>query len=452
MAEDTSANLQEYFHEVADALTSRLHGDEVHLTNFSAEDSEFVRFNRGAVRQAGSVSQRYLSVDLVAGRRHASGTITLTGTLESDAPRIDALLGDLREKRAALPDDPHLVYSEDVRSGTRERPSQLAEPAQVVDEVVRVSEGRDLVGVYAAGGIHAGFASSLGQRNWSATHSYNLDWSFHSKGESGESRAVKSSYAGFEWNPGELARRAAGAGEQLAALERPPRPVEPGRYRVYLAPGALRDIIDMLCWGGFGLRAHRTKATPLLKLIEGDATLHPSIRLRENTANGIAPPFEAAGFIRPDEVPLILGGAYAECLVSPRSSVEYEVPTNGAGSAESPHSIDMDGGALSQDAVLAELGDGLYVSNLWYLNYSDRPACRTTGMTRFATIWVENGRLGAPAPAARFDETIYNMLGANLVGLSSEREWILDENTYGRRSTGSARLPGALIDGFRITL
>ena len=132
---------------------------------------------------------------------------------------------------------------------------------------------------------------------------------------------MKSSYAGFEWNPGELAHRAAGAGEQLAALERPPRPVEPGRYRVYLAPGALGEIIDMLCWGGFGLRAHRTKATPLLKLIEGDATLHPSIRLRENTANGIAPSFEAAGFIRPDEVPLSRGGAVAEGLVSPRSSV-----------------------------------------------------------------------------------------------------------------------------------
>jgi predicted Zn-dependent protease len=448
MAEGASANLQDYFHEVADALTARLHGDEVHLTNFAAEDSEFVRFNRGAVRQAGSVSQRYLSIDLVDGRRHASGTVTLAGALESDVARIDALLGDLREKRSALPEDPYLVYSEEVRSGTRERPSQLAEPAQVVDEVARVSEGSDLVGIYAAGGMHAGFASSLGQRNWSATQSYNLDWSFHAGG----SRAVKSSYAGFEWDPGELARRAAGAREQLAALERPPRRVEPGRYRVYLAPGALRDIIEMLCWGGFGLRAHRTKATPLLRMIDDDARLHPSIQLRENTAEGIAPSFEAAGFIRPDEVPLIRDGAFAECLVSPRSSVEYEVPTNGAGSAESPHSIDMDGGTLSRDAVLAELGDGLYVSNLWYLNYSDRPACRTTGMTRFATFWVENGKLGAPAPAARFDETVYNMLGANLVELSSEREWILDENTYGRRSTGSARLPGALIDGFMITL
>jgi predicted Zn-dependent protease len=445
---DGDLDVQDYFHEVASLLTSRLQGDEVHLTSFSAEDSDFVRFNRGAVRQAGNVSQRYLDVDLVDGRRHASGSITLAGDLESDTARIDALLDDLREKRAALPEDPYLVYSEEGRSRTRERPSQLAESAQVVDEVARVSEGRDLVGIYAAGEMQAGFASSFGQRNWSATHSFNLDWSFHA----GAGRAVKSSYAGFEWDPAELARRAAAAGEQLVALECPPRPVEPGRYRVYLAPGALRDIVDLLGWGGFGLRAHRTKATPLLKLIEGSARLHPSIHLRENTAEGIAPPFEGAGFIRPDEVPLIRGGAYAECLVSPRSSVEYEVPTNGAGSEESPHSIDMDGGMLTQDSVLAEIGNGLYVSNLWYLNYSDRPACRTTGMTRFATFWVENGKLGPPAPAARFDETVYNLLGESLIGLTSEREWILDENTYGRRSFGSARLPGALIDGFTITL
>ena len=40
---------------------------------------------------------------------------------------------------------------------------------------------------------------------------------------------------------------------------------------------------------------------------------------------------------------------------------------------------------------MQSLGTGLWVSNLWYLNYSDRRACRMTGMPRFACLWVENG-------------------------------------------------------------
>ena len=41
------------------------------------------------------------------------------------------------------------------------------------------------------------------------------------------------------------------------------------------------------------------------------------------------------------------------------------------------------------------LGTGLFVGNLWYTNFSDRAACRTTGMTRFATFWIDEGEIVA---------------------------------------------------------
>jgi predicted Zn-dependent protease len=172
----------------------------------------------------------------------------------------------------------------------------------------------------------------------------------------------------------------------------------------------------------------------------------------ENTAEGIAPDFQDAGFIRPPRVVLVDGGAYADCLVSPRSAAEYGIATNGAGSNEAPASIDFAGGSIAADAVLRELHTGLYVSNLWYLNFSDRSACRATGMTRFATFWVEQGVIQAPVEVMRFDETIYRMLGENLAGLTAERELILDPGSYFQRSTDSARLPGVLVDDFSLTL
>ena len=44
------------------------------------------------------------------------------------------------------------------------------------------------------------------------------------------------------------------------------------------------------------------------------------------------------------------------------------------------------------------------------------------------------------------------MFGEGLLGLTAERELLLDTGTYGGRSGASVTLPGALIDGLRFTL
>ena len=43
--------MQEYFYALADSITASLHADEFYTCTFHAEDSDFVRFNRGRVRQ-----------------------------------------------------------------------------------------------------------------------------------------------------------------------------------------------------------------------------------------------------------------------------------------------------------------------------------------------------------------------------------------------------------------
>ncbi len=440
--------MQDYFECIAEAIQPLLRGEEIYTCTFHGEESDFVRFNRSAVRQAGVVTQRTLSVDLIAGRRHAAGTLTLSGEPAVDRARLERLIGELREMRAQLAEDPYLLYATTVRSTERRRAAVLPDGDTAVRAVRRAGAGRDLVGIYAAGATHAGFANSLGQRNWYTAPSFNLDWSFFHDAD----RAVKASYAGTRWDAAELERKVMSADEQLAVLAQPARALRPGRYRVYLAPSALYEILTILSWGGFGLRAHRTKTTPLIKMVEEGVRLHPTVAMLENTADGIAPDFQGAGFIRPERVVLVEGGVYRDCLVSPRSAAEYGVETNGASASEAPSSIEVGAGGITADTVVRELHTGLYVSNLWYLNFSDRAACRTTGMTRFATFWVEHGVIQAPVEVMRFDETIYRMLGENLVGLTAERELILDPGSYVQRSTDSARLPGALVDDFTLTL
>jgi predicted Zn-dependent protease len=434
------------FYDLAARLEKELARGEALLCNLSAERSDFVRFNKALVRQAGSVTQSYLSLRLVRERRQAAASIALAGN-DDDFALARSTLARLRETLRELPEDPWLLLNEAPQSGEAERRGTLAPAAEVVEQAMSAARGRDLVGFYAGGTLYRGFANSLGQRNWHEVDSFNFDWSFYRQAD----QAVKTSYAGFDWDAAALVQKMAQAGERLELLALPRRTLEPGEYRVYLAPAALNDVVGLLGWGGFSARARETKQSPLLRMQES-ATLSPRITLDENTGEGIAPAFQAEGFVRPPRVSLIGAGKLGDALVSPRSAKEYGLATNGANGGEAPESLDLAAGGLAEHDVLAALDTGLYISNLWYLNFSDRPAGRITGMTRFATFSVEGGKIVAPVTPLRFDESIYRLLGEALVDLTREREFLPDPGTYDERQTSSARLPGALVAALRFTL
>jgi predicted Zn-dependent protease len=112
----------------------------------------------------------------------------------------------------------------------------------------------------------------------------------------------------------------------------------------------------------------------------------------------------------------------------------------------------MQGGSLPEADALKALGTGVYVSNLHYLNYSDRQTCRMTGMTRFACFWVENGQLAAPINVMRFDDSVLRMLGNGLETLTQEVEFMPNSDTYQARRLSSITAPGAIVKDFQFTL
>ncbi len=438
--------MKEQFYELASRLEKALKPGETLLCNFAAERSDFVRFNKTLVRQAGSVEQSYLNLRLVRDGRQVSASVALAGNA-GDFPLCTQALGQLRDAVGDLPKDPWLLINEKPQSTNTERHGTVLPAQEVVEQTLRFAKGRDLVGFYAGGTIYRGFANSLGQRNWHEVDNFNFDWCLYRQAD----QAAKTSYAGFGWNPGDFEAKMQRAAEQVELLALPVRKIEPGEYRAYLAPRALEDIMYLLTWGGFSARARQTKQSPLLRMQEG-RTLAPQVTLAENTGEGLAPAFQADGFVKPQVVSLISGGKLAEALTSPRSAKEYQLASNGASGSESPESMDLAAGGLPESEVLQKLGTGLYVSNLWYLNFSDRPAGRITGMTRFATFWVENGKIVAPVTPMRFDDSVYRILGESLVDFTRERELLPDSSTYMERQTGSVRLPGALLSALRFTL
>lgn len=442
------SNSRERFDELATWANGELKGDEILLSRFNGENSDFVRFNGEAVRQAGSVLQRSIEFELVDGRRHVSSSVTLSEDAETDRRRTGEVLGDLREQIRFVPEDPYLLHATDTGSTTDERPADLPDGEGAVDRILDACAGRDLVGIYASGDVFSGFASSLGLRHWFRGATFNFDWSFHHRGD----KAAKNGYAGTVWDDDTFSTKVDWTSRQLEVLTRPPIGLEPGSYRTFLAPAAMVEIMDMLAWGGFGLRAHRTKRSPLLRMFTADASLHRAVTITEDIAGGSAPSFQSDGFTRPDRISLIESGRPANHLVSPRSALEYGIETNGAEGHEGPVSLAMEPGDIPAGSELEALGTGLFVGNLWYLNFSDRAAGRLTGMTRFATFWVENGEIVAPVNVLRFDDSVFRLLGDQLVGLTSDSELFLDPSTYGGRSVSSQRVPGALVENMTFTL
>ncbi|WP_434560404.1 TldD/PmbA family protein [Pseudomonas sp. Z4-20] len=443
----TITNESGAFKALVDWLRNALHGPEQFTLGYAAESSAFVRFNHGKVRQAGQVQQANVSLKLIDEGRHADLQITLSGDTETDLQRLAEGLQQLRDTLPLLPADPYLLLNHNHWQSNNVQDHSLPETAQAVAEITRAAEGLDLVGFYAAGPISRGFASSSGAFGWHQANSFNFDFSlFHDNGQ-----AVKASYAGHAWSSEEFARRFEQAREQLTFLGRPLRTLPPGEYRAYLAPAALEEIMGMLSWGGFSARAIASKQSPLQKFYANEANFSPNVWLTEQVSGSLSPAFSDEGYPR-DDLALIAKGTANARLVNSRSAAEYGVTANGASSYEYPTALEMKEGHLEQRHVLEELGTGLYISNLWYLNYSDQPAARLTGMTRFATFWVENGQIQAPVSTMRFDDSVYSLLGSQLEGLTQERELLLSASTYSQRATASMLLPGALVKRLTLTL
>ena len=436
------------FEALADAVCADARAGERSSVRLKAEASDFIRFNRAAVRQATQVRQAHATVSLTQGLRRAEGRVALSGQRDADLALLRAELAALRALLPALSEDPWLLLPEQpVRSERHDR-GVLPRAEQVVRSVTEAAQGLDFVGFHAAGPMVRAFADSRGTRHWHHVENFHTDWCLYHAAD----KAVKTSYAGARWSDAEFAARVAEGAGQLALLARAPKALQPGAYRAWLAPAAMAELLGTLGWGGFGLKSRRTGTSTLMRLAHRDAVLNPQFHLVEHTAMGSAPGFTAEGFGRPAQVGLIERGLATGTLNSARSAREYGVEANGANAAEMPEALSLQPGTIADGDAMKALGTGLWVSNLWYLNYSDRQACRMTGMTRFACLWVENGEPVAPLGVMRFDDSFLRMFGEGLVGLGDRAEFIPDNGTYQERQLGSLSTPGALIDGWRLTL
>ena len=442
----TNIDWDRHFTALADEIIGLREPGEDILCSLSAEQSDFIRFNSAKVRQIGAVQQGRLTLRLIFGERHAYSTLTLAGSMEQDLADVAQTVSILRDSLRDTGDDPHLLFDRSSWQRTTFRTGRLPQADALVRTVVECATGLDFVGFYAGGSIIEGFASSTGSRGWYQVSNFNFSWSLYDA----NGRAIKSSYAGDNWDDALFARKVEEAAKRLEYFAEAPKLLTPGQYRAYFAPAAMNELIGMIGYRGFSAHEQAAGRSPLYKLNSGALNLDPRISLTEDLDLGLTPAFNEDGYLR-ESVSLLTQGRGTGQLTSARSAREYGLQPNGANAHEMATSLAMAGGELPEADVLAALGTGLYVGNLWYLNVSDRTQCRLTGMTRFATFWVEDGQICSPVDAMRFDDSLYRLLGSELENLTDAPELLLEDSTWGQRRTGGMKLPGMVVRSFALT-
>lgn len=446
IALEHSEALELAFHQLCSLLLGDLSSDEHLSIELESEQSQFIRFNAAKVRQTGTVADGTIKLRFIRDRQTAYAAFPFTGDLAFDSAVGLENLNYLRQEVTQLPEDPYIVLPENQGSSREVYTRQLLEPDKAVAAILPTVQNIDFTGIYAAGTLIRANANSARQQHWFATNSFFLDYSAIAPSE----KAVKAIYAGNSWHQEQYEAQIEAAKTQLKVLDAPVKEILPGRYRTYLAPAATAALIDMLSWGAVSESSMRQGGSALAKLRQGKK-LSPLLHLRENFNQGI-PRFNELGEVAPEILPVIVEGELINTLVNSRTAKEYNLVANGANSSESLRAPEMSTGSLKSQDILQALGTGLYLSNLHYLNWSDRIGGRITGMTRYACFWVENGEIVAPIKDLRFDESLYAFLGDNLEALTDFQEFIPETSTYGSRKLGGSLMPGMLVRDFAFTL
>ncbi|MFL3026892.1 MAG: metallopeptidase TldD-related protein [Candidatus Neomarinimicrobiota bacterium] len=440
--------MEKIFNQLCEGFFSELENDESLTLSFAGENSQFIRINNASIRQTGLVDDANLGLKFISNNRTCEGSITVSGDYDIDLSRGKNEIIRMRSESKEILEDPFLVMPKNSGSSREIINANGLEFDRAVEALLPSMQGVDLVGIFANGKMFRGNANSLGQKHWFETESHCLDYSLVTP----ERQMVKGTYAGTDWDQQSYESYIKRSIEKLELMKRKPMRIETGAYRTWFEAKAVADFIDMFSWNGISEASLQQGCSGFGKMRHNDVRLSAKFSISEDFSSGLVPKFNSNGETGPDSLPIISNGILQNTLVSSRTSAEYGVSTNYAEDTEELRSPSMTPGDLNQEKVLSQLDKGLFLSNVHYLNWSDNPGGRITGLTRYACFWVEGGEIVAPIETMRFDDTFYRFFGTELESVGSKVEVIPDVLTYGQRNLGVVSCPGILTNEFQLTL
>ena len=440
--------MENKFNKISESLFTDLKNGEDLILSFSGENSQFIRFNNSAIRQTGMVDDAEIALKFISNNRVSEGGFTISGNLDIDLRKGQKEIGRMRKENQEIPEDPFLVLPTNHGSSHEVRESNGLNFEDSVDAILPAMEGVDFVGILANGSMFRGNANNHGQKHWFENNTYSLDYSLVTPGH----QMVKGSFSGSDWDQKEYESYVQRSKQKLFLMDKKPIKVKKGKYKTWFESAAVSDFLGMFSWNGISEASLRQGCSGFGKMRHNDVRLSPKFSILEDFSPGFCPKFNSDGEIAPSSLTLIENGQLKNTLVSSRSSKEYDLDSNFAEPGEYLRSPRMRKGELNHKDVLKTLNNGIFLSNIHYLNWSDNQGGRITGLTRYACFWVEGGEIVAPIETMRFDDSFYQFFGDKLIEVEDKQTINPEVGTYGSRSLGATTCPGILVDSFSLTL
>lgn len=322
------------------------------------------------------------------------------------------------------------------------------ERARIVGRAVKCAQthGATAAGAFSTGATTIAIANSLGVKAFHAGTEASLNLTMNvgkSEGKAGSSaRATQLSWRVADIDidaAAELVAKRAQAG--LDPLE-----VEPGEYVVVLEPLATATLVDFLGYLGFGAKAYQEKRSFMAGKLGLKITGENITIVDDGTDNAGMPfpiDFEGTG---KRKVTLIEKGIAKGVVHDSRTasaegktSTGHALPAKFASHGPQAWNLFMQGGDSSLEEMIASTKKGLLVTDFHYVNVAEPMRTVLTGMTRFGTFLIEDGKVTKAIKNLRFTQNVLEAF-ERVEAISRKRE----------RFEGSV-VPAVKINGFTFT-
>lgn len=438
--------IRKSFHHGSDWVYKNIPSGAAVTTTLDAESSFFVRYNNHRVRQNSHVEQAIAKIFITWQQKSYRFSFSVTGHLDDDLKKIKIPFLKMLQGWDNL-----LSENVDYRTAPAQTSSTYLwsenDTNAILDSISKSTSHTDFTGLITLGPVLSCVRNSSGVNHEFLTELVTVDYSLYNG-----PRAVKGLYSSRDWNQTDFINQLESSQSLLEKMEKPKVELTPGTYRVYLGPGAVSEMAQMLNWGAVSQRSYRLGRNPFKRLVEKEFQLSPQLSISEDFSLGMGPQFNSLGEQAPGHLPIIHKGQLQNLFTSTKSAVEFGVPSNLADEDEGFRSMSIDTGNLNRADILAALDTGIFISNLHYLNWSNPMEARITGMTRYACFWVENGQIQGPITDLRFDDTLFDLWGPELESVTDFSVLEPQTTTYFQRHLGGKRIPGMLIKKMKFTL
>jgi PmbA protein len=439
--------------ELAERACRAAEGDEADAL-VHVEESGFARFAASEVHQPTLIRDETATIRVVRdGRWGCAGTNRVDADGLRDAARRAAEAADRSPVDPAFAglqepvDVPKVAGHDDATAALT--PEEQADAAATAISAV---PDLGLYGYYTSGVTEIAVAATTGHAVSQSMTDVSVLALAASDDASGFAEA--SSWRAAEVDPAAVAREAA----EKAARTRGATMPEPQTFRAVLEPYAFSELLFYFGFSSLNALALLEGRSYLSGRL-GEKLFHPSFTLLDDAldSRGLPKAFDFEG-VPKQKVTLVEEGLARDVVWDRRTAQQAGDGHRSTGHGLSapaqsfgpiPFNLAVAAGDSSVDDLVAQVGEGIYVTRLHYLGVVDPREGLITGMTRDGTFRIEGGNVAEPLVNLRFT-TSFPDLVASLLGLGREVTLVNRSDFYDERYPYGTLVPAVATEAFTI--